>query len=83
MSDNFQKNFLTQILDEFKSGDKSKAFKKLERHLKDSPDDNVSRFNFAIMCNETNKVDLAIKRTGFTATAQSCANRSATFEGMP
>ena len=29
MSDNYQKNFLTQILDEFKSGDKSKAFKKL------------------------------------------------------
>ena len=61
MSDNFQKNFLTQILDEFKSGNKSKAFRKLEKYLKDNPSDNVSRFNFAIMCNETNKVNLAVK----------------------
>ena len=59
MSDNYQINF-TQILDEFKSGDKSKAFNKLENYLKNNPDDNMARFNFAIMCNETNKVDLAI-----------------------
>ena len=32
MSDNFQKNF-TQILDEFKSGDKSKAFNKQENYF--------------------------------------------------
>ena len=31
MSDSDQKNF-TQILDEFKSGDKSKAFKKQENY---------------------------------------------------
>ena len=60
MSDNFQKNFFTQTLDEFKGGDKVKAFEKLENHLKNNPTDNVSRFNFAIMCNETGKVDLAI-----------------------
>ena len=60
MSDNDQKNF-TQILDEFKSGDKSKAFKKQENYLKNNPNDNVARFNFAIMCAETNKDDLAIK----------------------
>ena len=60
MSDSDQKNF-TQILDEFKSGDKSKAFKKQENYLKNNPNDNVARFNFAIMCNEVNKIDLAIK----------------------
>ena len=60
MSDNYQKNF-TQILDEFNSGDKSKAFKKQGNYLKNNPNDNVARFNFAIMCNETNKDDLAIK----------------------
>ena len=60
MSDNYQKNF-TQILDEFKSGDKSKAFKKQENYLKNNPNDNVARFNFAIMCNDANKEDLAIK----------------------
>ncbi|HJO14251.1 MAG: tetratricopeptide repeat protein [Pelagibacteraceae bacterium] len=60
MSDNYQKNF-TQILDEFKSGDKSKAFKKQENYLKNNPNDDVARFNFAIMCDETNKEDLAIK----------------------
>jgi len=60
MSDNYQKNF-TQILDEFKSGDKSKAFKKQENYLINNPNDNVARFNFAIMCNEINKDDLAIK----------------------
>ena len=60
MSDNDQKNF-TQILDEFKSGIKSKAFKKQENYLKKNPNDNVARFNFAIMCNEINKHDLAIK----------------------
>ena len=54
MSECYQKNF-TQILDEFKSGnksDRSKAFKKLENHLTNNPNDNVSRFNFAIMCNK-------------------------------
>ncbi len=60
MSDNYQKNF-TQILDEFKSGDKSKAFKKQENYLKNNPNDNVARFNFALMCSENNKDDLAIK----------------------
>ena len=60
MSDSYQKNFLTQTLDEFKSGNKYKAFEKLENHLKNNPTDNVSRFNFAIMCNETGKVDIAI-----------------------
>ena len=61
MSDNFQKNFFTQILDEFKNGDKSKAFKKLENYLNNNQNDQIARFNFAIMYNETNKVDLAIK----------------------
>ena len=60
MSDSYQKKFLTQTLDEFKNGDKSKAFEKLENYLKNNPNDNISRFNFAIMCNETGKVDLAI-----------------------
>jgi tetratricopeptide (TPR) repeat protein len=60
MSDNYQKNF-TQILDEFKSGDKSKAFKEQENYLKKNPNNNVARFNFALMCSETNKDDLAIK----------------------
>jgi len=60
MSDNEQKNF-TQILDEFKSGDKSKALRKQENYLKNNPNDNVARFNFAIMCNEINKDELAIK----------------------
>ena len=44
MSDSYQKNF-TQILDEFKSGDKFKAFKKQENYLKNNPNDNVARFN--------------------------------------
>ena len=60
MSDNDQKNF-TQILDEFKNGDKSKAFKKQKNYLKNNPNNNVARFNFAIMCQEINKDDLAIK----------------------
>jgi len=60
MSDSYQKNF-TQILDEFKSGDKSKAFKKQENYLTNNPNNNVARFNFAIMCDETNRYDLAIK----------------------
>ena len=60
MSDSYKKKFLTQTLDEFKSGDKSKAFEKLENYLKNNPNDSVSRFNFAIMCNETGTVDLAI-----------------------
>ena len=60
MSDNYQINF-TQILDEFKSGDKSKAFKEQENYLKKNPNNNVARFNFALMCSETNKDDLAIK----------------------
>jgi len=60
MSDSYQKNF-TQILEEFKSGDKCKAFKKQENYLKNNPNDKVARFNFAIMCNEANKEDLAIK----------------------
>ncbi len=60
MSNNYQKNF-TQILDEFNSGNKSKAFTKQENYLKNNPNDNVARFNFAIMCNKTNKDDLAIK----------------------
>ena len=61
MSDSYKKNFLTQILDEFKSGDKINSFKKLKNYLKNNPNDNVSRFNFAIMCNEINEIDLAIE----------------------
>ena len=61
MSDNNQKNFIIKILNEFQSGNKSKAFGKLKNYLKNNPGDDIARFNFAIMCTETNKIDLAIE----------------------
>ena len=61
MSDNNQKNFIIKILNEFQSGNKPKAFRKLKNYLTDNPSDDIARFNFAIMCTETNKIDLAIE----------------------
>ena len=61
MSDSYQKNF-TQILDEFKSGDKSKAFKKQENYLKNNPNGYCPNHSTGVKFEKEDKVT-EVKKT--------------------
>ena len=60
MSNNYPKDFIVKVLNEFNKGDKSKAFNDLENYLLKNSADLSARYNFAVMCKEVGRVDAAI-----------------------
>ena len=61
MSDSFNTTFVNKIISEFQLGNKKESFEKLSQFLIDNPNNDVARYNFAIMCEKLNYYNLATK----------------------
>ena len=60
MSQSYNTTLVNKIIADFQKGEKNSSFKKLKEFLNTNKEDNIARYNFALMCEELNYTDLAI-----------------------
>ena len=61
MSTSYNSALLNDIINIFQSGEKKRAYKKMEQYLKTFPKDLTAIYNFGYIANELNFIDIAIK----------------------
>ena len=60
MSQSYNTTLVNKIIADFQKGEKNTSFEKLKEFLNTNKEDNIARYNFALMCEELNYTDLAI-----------------------
>ena len=61
MSQSYNAALVNKILSDFTKGDKIQSINKLKQYLNDYPQDLIARYNYAYMCQQCNKTDIAKK----------------------
>ena len=61
MSISYNSVLVNKIISDFQGGNKEKAIDQLNLFLEKNPSDYTARYNLALMYDNTNKIDLAIK----------------------
>ena len=61
MSISYNSVLVNKIISDFQGGNKEKAIDQLNLFLEKNPSDYTARYNLALMYENTNKIDLAIK----------------------
>ena len=61
MSKKYDSNFLNYIIADFQKGNEDNAFIKLEKYIKEYPNDLIGQYNFAYIAQQMGKEDIAIK----------------------
>ena len=59
MSNSYEANIVNKLVVDFQQGKKLASFKKLREYVNNNPEDQTARYNFAIMCEQLNNIDLA------------------------
>lgn len=59
MSQSYSSTYVNKLIVDFQKGKKLASFKKLREFVKNNPEDKTARYNFAIMCEQLNHLDLA------------------------